>query len=402
MRRRAGKARVANDEGRVVFFLGLQHMQQAYGMSLGGIAADNEDRLGIVDVVIAVGHGTVAPCIRNAGHGGRVTDARLMVHVVRAPISGELAEEIGLLVIVLGAAQPIDRIRTALFADLHHAVADLVDRLFPADALPLAALFLHRILEAALAMRVLAHRRALGAMRAEVERAVPAGFLTRPDAVLHLGHDRTADRAMGADGFHGLHRLDGGALGVRAGDCATHGPDGSQATNGQTAAAQERAAVDRCIGDLRQDTGPLGASRNPVGLFPKHVSLSSLGPNSGWVLRFPLTVGRHATSRQRCWTASGVQNRALSKYARVCAVSCILSDVRSGSAASALPAVTTLATATAGAPVAASLRKSRRLLPSSGFLVMKVSLLWLWRARARRLRRGISPRSSESPAPRSP
>jgi hypothetical protein len=35
---------------------------------------------------------------------------------------------------------------------------------------------------------VLAHRRALGAVGAEVERAVPAGLLADPDAVGHFGH----------------------------------------------------------------------------------------------------------------------------------------------------------------------------------------------------------------------
>jgi hypothetical protein len=75
---------------------------------LGRVAADDEDRAGIVDVVVGVGHGAVAPCVRNTGNRGRVTDPRLVVDVVRAPVGRELAEQIGLLVVVLGRAEPVD------------------------------------------------------------------------------------------------------------------------------------------------------------------------------------------------------------------------------------------------------------------------------------------------------
>ena len=63
-------------------------------------------------------------------------------------------------------------------------------------------------------MDQLAHRRALGAMGATVDRAVPGRLLTDPDAVLHFADDRTADRAMRADV---LAQLDGTAVIRRAG-----------------------------------------------------------------------------------------------------------------------------------------------------------------------------------------
>ncbi len=47
---------------------------------------------------------------------------------------------------------------------------------------------------------VLAHRRALGAVRAEVERRLEDRFLPRPHAVLDRGVDRAAHRAVRADG----------------------------------------------------------------------------------------------------------------------------------------------------------------------------------------------------------
>ena len=274
MGRGAREARVADDQRRVVLLLGLQHVQQRDGMRLGRVAADDEDGLGIVDVVVAVGHGAVAPCVGHTRHGGRVTDPGLVIHVVRAPIGGKLAEQIGLFVGMLGRSQPVDAVRSAFLADLHHAVADLVDRLFPADALPLATLFLHRVFQAALAMRVFAHRGALGAMGTQVERAVPAGLLPHPDTVLHFGHDGTADRTVGADRLHGLNRIGGGGGGAGAAHRSSGCADCGKATDGQAAAPQERAAVDARGCGVRQDTCPLGASRYPVGLFPKHCNSS--------------------------------------------------------------------------------------------------------------------------------
>ena len=201
MGRGPGEARIAHDEGRVVLLLGLQHMLQGDRMSLGGIAADLEDGARIVDVVVAVGHRAVAPGVRNTRDRGRVTDPRLMIAVVRAPEGIELAEQIGLFVAMLGRAQPVDRIGTGAFADLEHLVADLVDRLIPADLLPLAVDHLDRMLQAALAMGVLAHRCALGAMGSQVEGAVPARLLADPDALLDLGDNGAADGTVGTDRF---------------------------------------------------------------------------------------------------------------------------------------------------------------------------------------------------------
>ena len=74
-------------------------------------------------------------------------------------------------VAMLGRAEPVDRIGTGGLADLEHLVADLVDRLIPADPLPFAIDQLDRMLQAAFAVRDLAHRRALGAMGPEIEGA---------------------------------------------------------------------------------------------------------------------------------------------------------------------------------------------------------------------------------------
>ena len=234
MGRRAGKARVADDQRRVVLFLGFQQVLKRHGVRLGGVAADDEDRLGVVDVVIAVGHGAVAPCVRNTRNGRRVADTRLVIDVVGAPIGRELAEQVCLFVRMLGAAQPVDAVGTGCVTDRRHLVADLVDRLLPADPLPFAADFLHRVLQAAFAVGVFTHRCALGAVGAQVERAVPAGFLPDPDTARHFGDDCATHRTVGADGFLDL---DGACRRCRCGigllDGAACRGNGSKAANGQ-------------------------------------------------------------------------------------------------------------------------------------------------------------------------
>src|SRR3546814_10627783 len=69
---------------------------------------------------------------------------RLIVVVVGAPEGAELAVEIGAFVAVLGTADEVHRIGPGLLADLQHLVADLVDRLIPADLLVFAVDQLHR------------------------------------------------------------------------------------------------------------------------------------------------------------------------------------------------------------------------------------------------------------------
>src|SRR3546814_463532 len=120
----------------------------------------------------------LAPGVGNTRDRGRVTDSRLVVTVVGAPEGIELAEQVSLLVAVLRRAQPVDGIGAGAVVDLQHLAADLVDRLLPGDLRPLAVHQLGRMLQAALTVRMLADRRALGAMGAEVDRAVPAGLLS--------------------------------------------------------------------------------------------------------------------------------------------------------------------------------------------------------------------------------
>src|SRR5260370_21011266 len=141
----------------------------------------------------------VAPGVGDAGDGGGMTNARLVIRVVGAPKGGELPVEIGGFIGELGGAEPIYGVRSRSGADFEQLGADLLDRLIPRDPLPGAIHKLHRVAQPAFARHVVAHRCALGAVRAASDRTVPSRFLFDPHAVGHMGDDRAADRAMRAD-----------------------------------------------------------------------------------------------------------------------------------------------------------------------------------------------------------
>src|SRR6266567_122249 len=128
-----------------------------------------------------------------------MADTRLMVGVVGAPERTELAEEVSALIGHLGRAEPIDGIRARLLANLEHLVADLVDRGIPGDARPLPVHELHRVAQPPVAVNEFAHRSALCAMRAAIDRGIPARLLPDPDPVQHFGGNGAPDCAMRAD-----------------------------------------------------------------------------------------------------------------------------------------------------------------------------------------------------------
>jgi hypothetical protein len=92
---RACHARIDNDDVRVVELGTLQKVLQRHRMGFGRIAAPDDLRLRIADVVEAVGHRTVAPGIGYAGDRRRMADARLVIGVVGSPEGAELAEHVG-------------------------------------------------------------------------------------------------------------------------------------------------------------------------------------------------------------------------------------------------------------------------------------------------------------------
>ena len=247
VRRGAGHARIDDDHVRALRFLAFQHMLQRHRMRLGGVAAHDDHGLGVADVGVAVGHRAVAPGVGYAGDGGGMADTRLVVGVVGAPERGELAVEIGAFVGELGRAQPIDRIGARLAADLHQLVADLVDRDVPGDAGPLAVHQLHRIAQAAVAMHQFARRRALGAMRAAVDRRIPARLLADPDAVRRLRRSRCSRPSSACRCSCGWSRRRSTmrSCGFRLADAGERQrAERGETAGGEAGAAQEGAAVE--------------------------------------------------------------------------------------------------------------------------------------------------------------
>ena len=199
MRRRPRHPRVDDDHVGAVELLALENVLHRNGMRLGRVAAHDEDRLGIADIIVAVRHSAIAPGIGDARDGGRMTDPRLVVGIIGSPEGGELAVKIGGFVGEFGRTEPVHRVRSRLLADLQQLVANLVDRLIPGDTGPSAVHQLDRVAQAASAQHVVAHRGAFGAVRAPIDRAVIDRLLPDPHAVRDFGEDRTADRAMRAN-----------------------------------------------------------------------------------------------------------------------------------------------------------------------------------------------------------
>jgi hypothetical protein len=116
-------------------------------------------------------------------------------------------------------------------------------------------------------MGVLADGGTLGAVRTKVERAVPAGFLADPDAVADFCNDGAADGTMRADRLDGLDRAVDGGLRAGLRDRAAGGADRGKTTDGKALSAQERASVDRFVGDFRNQAGPRSAPCQPSGFL---------------------------------------------------------------------------------------------------------------------------------------
>ena len=278
MRRSARKPRIADDQRRIVFFLGFQKMQQRHRMRFGRVSADQKDRPRIVNVVVGVCHRSVAPGVGNTCDRGRVANTRLVIDIVRAPIGSELAHQIGLLVAVLGRTQPVDGVGAGTVAHLQHLVADFVDGFFPGNAGPFAAGELHRIFQAAFAVRMLTHRRALGAMRSKIERGVKAWLLSHPDAVLDLGHHRAADRTVRTDRFFHFQGTTGALRRSLCNHPAGKGGSRSNSTSCEAGTFQKCPPVDRRTCQIREGRRQPGAACHAICLLPEHVHLLPNGP----------------------------------------------------------------------------------------------------------------------------
>jgi len=153
--RGTGEARINHDH-LATRLLAVQHVQHGHRVRLSGVGADVQRALAVLHVVVRVGHRAIAPGVGHTRNRGRMADARLVVAVVAAPEAHPFAQQVGLLVAVLGRTHHVDAVRTGCLAQIQHLGGNLVQGLVPADALVLAIDELHRIAQTVLAMTVLA------------------------------------------------------------------------------------------------------------------------------------------------------------------------------------------------------------------------------------------------------
>ncbi len=78
-RRRAGEAWVHHDQLGVVLDLGFNDPLEPAGMGFGGVAAHDQNHIGILDVLPSVGHCASTECWSQTGHRRSVSDTRLIV-----------------------------------------------------------------------------------------------------------------------------------------------------------------------------------------------------------------------------------------------------------------------------------------------------------------------------------
>src|SRR6185436_14792238 len=135
------------------------------------------------------------------------------------------------------------------------------------------------IFEAPLAVYELAYRRTLGAVRAAVDRAVPARLLADPHAVGNFGRNRAADRTMRADALVDRHR--GALRGRRAGlgpadACDRQRAQCREAAGSRTRAAKKSSAVETSAG-FRGEAGKSAAALFAFGPSDQHRCLLQLG-----------------------------------------------------------------------------------------------------------------------------
>src|SRR5262249_61593103 len=109
----------------------------------------------------------------------------------------------------------------------------------------------------------------LRAVRATVDRTVPSRFLSDPHAVGHMGDDRAADRAMGADILADRHRGAGRRrwTGLRLADSTDRqSSDRGEAAGDYARSAQKTATIEIATCLRREGSAPRAAAR--IALWP--------------------------------------------------------------------------------------------------------------------------------------
>ena len=146
-RRRAGEARVHHDELGLVLDLGLDHPLEAAGVGLGGVAAHDDDDVGVLDVHPVVGHRAATERGGQTGHRGPCQTRAWLSKHARSERADDLVGDVAGLVGGGGGGQQadgrpaVDRRALSvlrgevLVAVVLHQPGDPVERQVPGDAL---------------------------------------------------------------------------------------------------------------------------------------------------------------------------------------------------------------------------------------------------------------------------
>ena len=213
----------------------LLHLIPDDGVRFGGIGADDEERLHILDFVDGVGHGAGAERCRQPGNGGRVAGGGALIDIVGlARRTGDLLHQEILFIGAAAGAEKGEAFRSVLVANLRQAFAGVAQGLLPGGFTKLTVLTDERAGQAFGRMHELGSETPLHARVAVIDhRAHLAG-----DAHQAVGPgidvevDLAAHPAIGAGGSHFLEVL---------GSALTHGrgfPQGPSGTGAHTEAAE--------------------------------------------------------------------------------------------------------------------------------------------------------------------
>ena len=206
-----GAARIDDDDLGAARALVGDHALVQHRMAPGGVGADQNDEIGLVEIAIVAGHGVGAEGAAMAGDRRRHAQARIGVDIGRAE---EALHQLVGDVIVLGEqlAGQIegDRVRPVLRDGAGKAVRDLVERVVPRQARQCSvALARHRMQQARRKPERLAERGPLRAETAEIRRMIGIAGDHGAAAPVGLGQHAAADAAIGAGGAHGRRMLRG-------------------------------------------------------------------------------------------------------------------------------------------------------------------------------------------------
>ena len=125
-------AEIRDDELLAVEFVGALHAGGEHRMTLGGVAADDDDEAGLRDVCDGTGIAAVAHGAEQPGGGGRLAIARTIIDVIRADDGArEFLHQIAFLVRAFRRRDEGEGIRAVVVADAFEIAFDGVERFVP-------------------------------------------------------------------------------------------------------------------------------------------------------------------------------------------------------------------------------------------------------------------------------